>query len=177
MRAGRVFAGLIASVLITALALGPSAAAQDSLARSRSKDTQRREYIGSPSPCDPTGFLGGCYLTWLAICEEQAGIPVNIGAVCFEPTPGDFVKIEIEDATGLLVAGLATFISPGGNSRWNFGGPICGKSVKIPVEREWWMLAVYIAGPIETALWCGGLPATTPGTKGIVRATFITSRG
>lgn len=137
--------GLVAGLVV--VSMSPAVARRDP-----DSHTQKREYIG----------VIGYYHTVN---------PCSIGVACFDRAPGKFVKVSINDDSGLPAAGYVLFIVDG---QWRYGPKICGKSMKIPVEPNWERLKVFIAGPAEAA-FCAGSGVAGPGTKGVVTATF-TSR-
>lgn len=153
---GRIDSWILIGFLsaLVAVTMSPATARQ-----TNGSATQSREYIGV------TGYWHS-----INLCEDWPGGNPNIGVACFDRTPGRFVKITIEDVSGLPVAGGVVFLVDGS---WSYGPRICGESVMIPVEPNWERMYVFIAGPAEAAYGC--LAGAGPGTKGVVTATF-TSR-
>ncbi len=123
--------------------------------------TVTKPYIGGPGP-----------LTYVNVCARPAGTSqeVNLGVVCIDYVPGDFVKLKITDASGLPVAGWPVFIKDG----WRIAPKFCGESGLIPVVPGWSRLDVYLGGPVEGAWTCPwkGRLVFGPATKGEVTATF-----
>jgi hypothetical protein len=117
--------------------------------------TLTESYVGGPG-----------YTTYVTACTDDQ----NIGVVCFDRPPSDFVAVAIADESGLPVSGYVIFLDASGE--WTYGGAFCERTENvIPSDAK--TIHVYLGGPVETGLHCTGWGR--PGvaaTRGEVQATF-----